>query len=116
MRPFTLHELQGFIQTVQSFKESEFPRSQLYQLRQSIVLGRQTSTLDYLYFRSRLGIGKSETLQKALEWNWQGVSDQMDGLGPWYATLQTNETDSKRYETLILDLIEAYDFIAGGND
>ena len=116
MRPFTLHEFYGFIQTVRGFKESDFPRSQLYQLRKSLLLGRQTSTLDYLYFRSRLGGAKAETLQKALEWSWQGVSDQVDGLGPWYAMLRTSKTDRKRYETLILDLIEAYEFIAGDNN
>ena len=116
MRPFTLHELAGFIQTVQRFKESDFPRSQLYQLRQSLVLGRQTSTLDYLYFRSRLRDGKGKLLQQELENNWQGVSDIMNALGPWYAMLQTNDMDKKRYETLLLDLIEAYDFISESND
>ena len=116
MRPFTLHELHGFIKTVKKFKESDFPRSQLYQLRQSIGLGRHTSTLDYLYFRSRLRDSKGKLLQQEIESNWQGVPDIMNGLGPWYATLKENETDKKRYETLILDLIEAYDFISESND
>ena len=116
MRPFTLHELHGFIQTVRSFKESDFPRSQLYQLRQSLGLGRHTSTLDYLYFRSRLQDGKGKILQQAFENNWQGVSETMDGPGPWYAMLQTNEKDRERYETLLLDLIESYDFIAEGSN
>ena len=116
MRPFTLHELHGFIKTVKKFKESDFPRSQLYQLRQSLGLGRHTSTLDYLYFRSRLRDSKGKLLQQEIESNWQGVPDIMNGLGPWYATLKENETDKKRYETLILDLIEAYDFISESND
>ena len=116
MRPFTLHELSGFIQTVQKLKESDFPRSQLYQLRQSLGLGRQTSTLDYLYFRSRLRDGKGKLLQQELERNWQGASDITNGLGAWYAMLQKNETDKIRYETLLVDLIEAYDFISGSND
>ena len=30
--------------------------------------------------------------------------------------LQKNETDKIRYETLLVDLIEAYDFISGSND
>ena len=65
MHPFTLHELSGFIKTIQAFKTDEFPRSQLYQLRQSLELGRSTSTLDYLYFRSRLKEGKGKLLQAA---------------------------------------------------
>ncbi len=99
MRPFTLHELCGFIQTIRTLKESNFPRSQFYQLRQSLSLGRQTSTLEYLYFLSRLDKGK--ILQRELEVRWQ------NGLGPWYPML----TNKKCYETLLLDLIEAYEFI-----
>ena len=116
MRPFTLHELQGFIQTVQRFKESDFPRSQLYQLRQSLGLGRQTSTLDYLYFRSRLEKDKRKRLQQELESNWHGMSGTTEGMGPWYAMLQKDETDEKSYETLLLDLIEAYDFVSESKD
>ena len=116
MRPFSLHELCGFIQTVRKFKDSEFPRSQLYQLRQSLELGRHTSTLEYLYFRSRLRDRKGELLQEELESNWQGTSENGYGSGPWY------QTDEKRYETLLWDLIEAYEFISksetesGGGD
>ena len=114
MRPFTLHELYGFIETVRRFKASEFPRSQLYQLRQSLRDSRHTSTLEYLYFRSRLRDGKGKLLKQELEDNWQGASE--NGLGPWY------RTDEKRYETLLWDLIEAYEFISesetesGGGD
>ena len=111
MRPFTLHELDGFIKTIQAFKKDEFPRSQLYQLRQSLELGRATSTLDYLYFRSRLTEGKGERLQREIEHNWRSASDKNNNPGPWYAMLQESNKDKKGYETLLLDLIEAYDFI-----
>ena len=106
MRPFTLNELSGLIKTIQAFRKDGFPRSQLYQLQESLRLGQQTSTLDYLYFRSRLKEGKGKLLQKQIEHNWKGVSDNNNNLGPWYAMLQAN-----KYETLLLDLIEAYDFI-----
>ena len=111
MRPFTLHELDGFIKTVKAFKKGKFPRSQLYQLRQSLELGRATSTLEYLYFRSRLDSKDGNLLQEQIEHNWQGVSENIGSLGPWYAMLQKSQKDKKRYETLLLDLIEAYDFI-----
>ena len=111
MRPFTLHELSGFIKTIKAFKEGKFPQSQLYQLRESLKLGRQTSTLDYLYFRSRLGSDEGKLLQYQIEHNWQGVSDNNNDPGPWYAMLQEINKDKKGYETLLLDLIEAYDFI-----
>ena len=112
MRPFTLYELSGFIKTIQAFKKDDFPRSQLYQLQQSLELGKATSTLEYLYFRSRLKEGKGKLLQEQIEHKWQAVSDDDDNnLGPWYAMLQKEGTDKKCYETLLLDLIEAYDFI-----
>ena len=112
MRPFTLHELSGFIKTIQDFKKGEFPRSQIYQLRQSLELGRATSTLDYLYFRSRLDSEDGDKLQKQIEENWQGITGNKGDLGPWYLMLKAKETDDEHYETLLLDLIEAYDFIA----
>ncbi len=112
MRPFTLHELYGFIQTVRGFKGSDFPRSQLYRLRQSLTSGRHTSTLEYLYFRSRLRDDKRETLQKEIESNWRGAPDIANGLGPWYAMPKRDRTCKKKYyETLLFDLIEAYEFI-----
>lgn len=111
MRPFTLHELSGFIETIKAFKKGKFPQSQLYQLRESLKLGRQTSTLDYLYFRSRLDKEDGEQLQDQIEHNWHGASDKNNNLGPWYAMLQESKTDKTSYETLLFDLIEAYDFI-----
>ena len=111
MRPFTLHELLGFIKTIKAFKEGKFPQSQLYQLRESLKFGRQTSTLDYLYFRSRLGSDEGKLLQDQIEHNWQGVSDNNNNQGPWYAMLQESKKDKTGYETLLFDLIEAYDFI-----
>ncbi len=109
MRPFTLHELSGFIKIIKDFKKGNFPRSQLYQLRQSLKLGRSTSTLDYLYFRSRLGSDEGKLLQDQIEHNWHGASEKNNNPGPWYAML--SQTDDKGYETLLLDLIETYDFI-----
>ena len=110
-RPFTLHELDGFIKTIEDFKKGEFPQSQLYQLRESLKLGRATSTLDYLYFRSRLKEGNGRLLQGQIELNWRGAPDVADGRGPWYAILQEHRTGKAKYETLLFDIIEAYDFI-----
>ena len=114
MRPYTLNELSGFIQTVQTFKKGDFPRSQLYQLRESLLLGRSTSTLDYLYFRSRLDSDGGKLLKAQIERDWQGVS--ANNLGPWYEKLSTNGNDDKSFETLLFDLIEAYDFITKPED
>ena len=113
MRPFTLHELLGLIKTVQTFKRGGFPRSQLYQLQASLRLGQQTSTLDYLYFRSRLRDENGKLLQQSLERNWRSSVDDGGGLGPWYVIPGAHEMGEKQYETLLFDIIEAYDFIQG---
>ena len=112
MRPFTLNELSGFIQTVKAFETGGFPHSQLYQLREALRLGRRRSTLDYLYFRSRLREKDGKLLQQELERNWQGAPNIMDGQGPWYAIPKAHETDETCYETLLFDIIEAYEFIS----
>ncbi len=110
MRPYTLHELSGFIKTIQAFKQDGFPRSQLYQRLESLKLGRATSTLDYLYFRSRLNSDDERLLKDQIERNWHGVPDN-SSLGPWYQKLKTHKNDDKEFETLLLDIIEAYEFI-----
>ena len=115
MRPYTLHELLGFIKTVKDLKAEEFPRSQLYQLRESIKLGRATSTLDYLYFQSRLKEGKGKLLQAQIEHNWHDASDS-NNLSPWYLKLNVDDKKCKKYETLLLDIIESYEFIQKPED
>lgn len=111
MRPFTLNELSGFIETIRAFRDGRFPRSQLYQLRESLRHGRQTSTLEYLYFRSRLVAKDGQLLQQELERNWQSVPDIVAVQGPWYALPKADETEATHYETLLFDIIEAYEFI-----
>ena len=94
MRPFTLNELSGFIETIRAFRgdrddrddrDGRFPTSQLYQFRESLRQGRQTSTLEYLYFRSRLKPEDGTLLQQELERNWQSALNLVGGMGPWYA-------------------------------
>lgn len=116
MRPFTLNELSGFIETIRAFRSGRFPRSQLYGLRESLRLGRQTSTLDYLYFRSRLRAEDGQLLQQELESNWESAPDIVGGQGPWYALPKSHENDATRYETLLFDIIEAYEFIRKEGD
>ena len=111
MRPYTLHELSGFIKTVKDLKAGDFPRSQLYQLRKSLKLGRATSTLDYLYFRSRLDGDDGKLLKDQIEQNWHGVPNSSN-LAPWYQKLNADE----ECETLLIDIIEAYEFIPKPED
>lgn len=82
--PYTLHELGGLIKTVKALKKSEFPRSQLYQIRGLLEQGKNTAMLNYRYFRVRL---QSEEQQKLLkekfEEAWCGAITNKGNLAPW---------------------------------
>src|SRR4028118_236113 len=62
--PYTLHEIGGLIESVKALKKAKFPKSQLYQIRNFLGQGKQTTILNYRYFRTRLKQGKKEFRQE----------------------------------------------------
>jgi len=113
-RPYTLHELGGLMATVRAFERAQFPRSQLYNLRNDALNrhdGRQISTLNYLYFRARTKKGLSDVITEHLERNWHGQATEL--LYPWRRISKPTDPDQV-FETLLYDLVEIYDFVAGG--
>ncbi|MGB5962491.1 MAG: type III-B CRISPR-associated protein Cas10/Cmr2 [Coleofasciculaceae cyanobacterium] len=82
--PYTLHELDGLIKTVKALKKSEFPRSQLYQIRSLLEQGKNTAILNYRYFRVRLNGKEQQTLLKEkFEDAWCGAITNKGNLAPW---------------------------------
>ena len=55
---------------------------------------------------------KEDCFKRNLRATGKGTSEGINGLGPWYEILQNSEESEKHYETLLLDLIEAYEFIS----
>jgi CRISPR-associated protein Cmr2 len=103
-RPYTLHELQGLLQTVREFKQQEFPRSQLYALRRMIFGGKRlASTIDYLYFRLRLKEQPAKVIGLHFDRAWHR---QPEVLPPWQRREKLDE-----YETVLPDIVELYDFV-----
>jgi CRISPR-associated protein Cmr2 len=54
-RPYTILEMRALLQSIKDLKDSGFPKSQLYRLRNSLGASRLQATIDYLYFLSRRG-------------------------------------------------------------
>lgn len=81
--PYTLHELGGLIKTAEKLKQSEFPRSQLYQIRSLLERGKHTAMLNYRYFRVRLKPDKQELLKYNFEEAWCQALTNKGNLAPW---------------------------------
>jgi len=105
--PYTLHEIGGLIESVKALKKAEFPKSQLYQIRSFLERGKQTTILNYRYFRTRLKQGKAE-LKAEFEEAWCKPKDKENtgNLAPWMFDLK-----DKVYETIWREIVDIYDFI-----
>ena len=110
--PYTLHELNGLIKTVEALKKASFPKSQLYQLRTLLSRGKRTAILNYLYFRSRLGKDNQRLLKAAFEEAWCRARTNDGNLAPWITTKESEPAGrGTTYETIWRDLVELEPFI-----
>lgn len=110
--PYTLHELDGLIKTVQALKRASFPKSQLYQLRNLLSRGKRTAILNYLYFRSRLTKDHQKLLKLQFEDAWCKARTNNGNIAPWLTTKPpAKATEKTTYETIWRDLVELEPFI-----
>ncbi|MEQ8754441.1 MAG: type III-B CRISPR-associated protein Cas10/Cmr2 [Coleofasciculus sp. G1-WW12-02] len=107
--PYTLHELGGLIETGEKIKQSEFPRSQLYQIRRLLEQGKQTAMLNYRYFRVRLKPENQKLLEEYFEKAWCDAKTNKGNLAPWMSLPEKDGTTT--YETIWRELVELYPFI-----
>ncbi|MEM6838065.1 MAG: type III-B CRISPR-associated protein Cas10/Cmr2 [Cyanobacteria bacterium P01_C01_bin.120] len=107
--PYTLHELNGLIDTVKDIKRAKFPRSQLYQIRSLLEQGKRTAILNYRYFRVRLGKDEQRLLERGFEAAWCEAETNRGNLAPWIKAIR--KPNKTIYETLWRELVELYDFI-----
>lgn len=110
--PYTLQEVGSLIKTIQAFKASEFPRSQLYQIRSLLERGKQTAILNYRYFRVRLKPKQQQLLEDHFEQIWctPKAKENKGNLAPWMSKLE-DKNNSTLYETLWRDIVDLYPFI-----
>ncbi len=111
-RPYTWSEFAGLLTSVQALKDAHMPRSQLYRLRRALDAdsgqGVLSSTMEYLYTRSRQNKAVATTLLQHIEHAWcLGTISSAGrvGMPPWLPWGDAG------YETIWSDLLEAYDFV-----
>ena len=107
--PYTLQEINAFINTVKAFKEVDFPKSQLYQIRSLLERGKRTAIINYRYFKVRLKQNK-ELLTNNFETAWCKPKDKNNkgNLAPWMSLKQDGETI---YETIWREIVDIYPFM-----
>ncbi|MEH2439931.1 type III-B CRISPR-associated protein Cas10/Cmr2 [Nostoc sp.] len=117
--PYTLYELGGLLETAKAFKQAEFPRSQLYQIRSLLERGKRTAILNYRYFRIRLtNEAAKQELKKQFESAWCQPKELSNNgnLAPWMSLQETDLQDANNskmtYETIWRELVDLYPFIA----
>jgi len=118
--PYTLYELGGLLKTVGAFKDSHFPRSQLYQIRSLLERGKRTAILNYRYFRVRLQDDNAkQLLEEQFEQPWCEAKTNKGNIAPWMSVEDKNDVekaDSKAiYETIWRDIVDLYPFIPEEN-
>ncbi|MBE9063120.1 type III-B CRISPR-associated protein Cas10/Cmr2 [cf. Phormidesmis sp. LEGE 11477] len=115
--PYTLHELDGLIKTVRAFKQSSFPKSQLYQIRSLLERGKRTAILNYRYFRVRLPADQRSLIEAQFENAWCKAETNSGNLAPWITprpkdlTEGTATEQKTEYETIWRELVDLEPFI-----
>ncbi|MGL5058509.1 MAG: type III-B CRISPR-associated protein Cas10/Cmr2 [Microcoleus sp.] len=103
--PYTLYELGGLIEAVKALKFSDFPRSQIYQIRSLLKQGKRTAILNYRYFRTRLKTREQQNILKTyFEEPWCQAKSNNGNIAPWMFR-------EKVYETIWQDMVDLYPFI-----
>jgi CRISPR-associated protein Cmr2 len=115
--PYTLHEIEGLLETAKALKKADFPRSQLYQIRSLLERGKHTAMLNYRYFWSRLNKPEAKDRLKAeFEDAWCKAKTNDGNLVPWIYVEPTEEDRQNpdyvpTYETIWRELVDLYPFI-----
>ncbi|AFY55870.1 CRISPR-associated protein Cas10/Cmr2, subtype III-B [Rivularia sp. PCC 7116] len=119
--PYTLYELGGLLKTVGAFKNTNFPRSQLYQIRSLLERGKRTAILNYRYFRVRLQDDNAkQLLEEQFEQTWCEAKTNNGNIAPWMSVGDENEDKNADtttiYETIWRDIVDLYPFIPEENN
>lgn len=116
-KPYSWHEFAGLLTTVQALKTSNFPKSQIQQIREQLTQTPGTqivqSVMDYLYSRVRFKADYSRVLKEHFEDAW--CEYDRANMPPWRSVPIQNpkiKERNDRWETVWVDLIEVYDFVA----
>jgi CRISPR-associated protein Cmr2 len=107
--PYTLHELGGLLKTAKTLKQSNFPKSQLYQIRSLLERGKRSAILNYRYFRVRLKKEQQNLLLKDFESVWCEATTNNGNIAPWLS-VRNESSETTIYETFWRELVELEPF------
>ncbi|MBD2384742.1 type III-B CRISPR-associated protein Cas10/Cmr2 [Cylindrospermum sp. FACHB-282] len=108
--PYTLPELDRLLKAIEALQKAEFPKSQLYQVRSYLKLGRRTASLNYYYFRHRLKKGQ-DALKADFEDKWCTAKTNKGNIAPWMYNFKEDEDDETKYETIWREMVDLFDLI-----
>lgn len=116
--PYTLHEIDGLLKLIETLKDVDFPRSQLYQIRSFLEKGKRTTILNYRYFRVRLKETFQQLLRERFEEHWCSAKENSGNVAPWMYYIEPPDPTRPRkdelapyYETIWRELVDLYEFI-----
>jgi len=112
--PYTWPELEGLLATARVLRDSGFPRTQLYAVRDLLAHGPAAASVDYLYYRTRLEGGQRRLLEAHFEEAWRGPAPGAAAAPvapPWRRPLPRgdHEPAEAAVETILPDLLAVYD-------
>ncbi|WP_353930210.1 type III-B CRISPR-associated protein Cas10/Cmr2 [Okeanomitos corallinicola TIOX110] len=107
--PYTLPELERFFQSIQALQKTEFPKSQLYQIRSFLAQGRRTASLNYYYFRYRLN--KGHLLKENFEDLWCPAKTNNGNIAPWMCDIKEDSKEESKYETIWREMVDLFGLI-----
>ncbi|MGV0104636.1 type III-B CRISPR-associated protein Cas10/Cmr2 [Nostoc sp. DSM 114160] len=103
--PYTIPELDKFLKSIRALQKTEFPKSQLYQIRSFLERGKRTASLNYYYFRHRLKKGQ-DALKADFEDKWCPAKTNKGNIAPWMYDLK-----EETYETIWREMVDLFDLI-----
>jgi hypothetical protein len=104
--PYPLSDLKKLVDQVRQGKQLNYPRSQLYGLRDTFKQGRQASALAFLYQQAR----SSDEVKAFLEEFSTTWSDKSKETPPWFFSRSLRE-GREEYRTAWADLADLWDWI-----
>jgi CRISPR-associated protein Cmr2 len=107
-RPLTLKQLEEMIAVVRALKLAKFPKSQLYALREAVVIGPQPRSTNFYYYQQARSDEMKKRYAPLHEFLSSGSTDQL--LPFW----KSGEDDPAQVSPIV-DLLEIYDFIREGS-
>jgi CRISPR-associated protein Cmr2 len=107
-RPYTAQRMAALWEAMEDLAETGFPRSQMHRLAESLLTGRRSSTLFYVYQRARRDTQAAYHALDQVIRTAHALEDTFDPE-PWF---KLPKDPCYAYATALWDIAELYDFVS----